>query len=205
MIVTGITSVTKQKYKIELDGQPAFVLYKGELARYHIKIEEYLSTEQYDEIVDEVLTKRAKKYVLHLLTKMDRTKKEIESKLISGGYPQKAIESAISYVEGYHYLNDEQYARNYIQVSQNRLSNKQISWKLMEKGIDREIVVHIMEEVDLRDETQLIHHYIEKKVGKKVQISQEEIRKTAAYLYRRGFENCAIWDALKQYQEETIM
>ena len=29
MLVTKIQAVTKQKYRIELDGQPAFVIYKG--------------------------------------------------------------------------------------------------------------------------------------------------------------------------------
>ena len=36
MTVTKIEPVTKSKYKIYLDGQFAFVLYKGELSRYHI-------------------------------------------------------------------------------------------------------------------------------------------------------------------------
>ena len=39
MTVTKIEPVTKSKYKIYLDGQFAFVLYKGELSRYHIEEE----------------------------------------------------------------------------------------------------------------------------------------------------------------------
>ena len=31
MLVTDIKPVTKQKFQIEIDGQPAFVVYKGEL------------------------------------------------------------------------------------------------------------------------------------------------------------------------------
>lgn len=200
MIVTGITPVTKQKYRIELDSQPAFVLYKGELARFHIKLDEMISQEQYDEIVDEILTKRAKKYVLHLLSKMDRTKKEVQDKLARGGYPQRAVDAAISYVEGYHYLDDEQYARNYIQMAKDRLSNKQIVWKLKEKGIDKEIIDRVLEETEDRDETELIKRCIQKKVGHKIQLTQGEIQKTAAYLFRRGFESQAIWDVLKKYE-----
>ncbi len=37
MTVTKIEPVTKSKYKIYLDGQFAFVLYKGELSRYQIE------------------------------------------------------------------------------------------------------------------------------------------------------------------------
>ena len=34
MTVTDIKSVTKQKFQVELDGEAAFVLYRGELSRY---------------------------------------------------------------------------------------------------------------------------------------------------------------------------
>ena len=39
MTVTQIEAVAggKTKYRVFLDGQPAFVLYKGELSRYHIR------------------------------------------------------------------------------------------------------------------------------------------------------------------------
>ena len=36
MTVTKIEPVTKTRYKVYVDGQFAFVLYKGELSRYHI-------------------------------------------------------------------------------------------------------------------------------------------------------------------------
>ena len=37
MIVTKITEVSKSRKKIEIDGEFAFVLYKGELSVYGIK------------------------------------------------------------------------------------------------------------------------------------------------------------------------
>ena len=37
MTVTDIKSVTKQKFLEELDGEAAFVLYRGELSRYFIE------------------------------------------------------------------------------------------------------------------------------------------------------------------------
>ena len=37
MIVTKTEAVTKTRYKVYIDGQFAFVLYKGELSRYQIR------------------------------------------------------------------------------------------------------------------------------------------------------------------------
>ena len=43
MYVTKIEPVTKTKYKVFIDGQFAFVLYKGELSRYHIALRKAVS------------------------------------------------------------------------------------------------------------------------------------------------------------------
>ena len=97
MIVTEIKPVTRQKFQIELDGQPAFVLYKGELSRYHIQKDEELPEEIYEELVGQVLTKRAKLRAMHLLEKMDRTRAEMKKKLEQSGYPTKAVEEDLEY------------------------------------------------------------------------------------------------------------
>ena len=81
MLVTKIQAVTKQKYRIELDGQPAFVVYKGELSRYGIKEGHEILQPVYEELVGQVLTKRAKLRAMHLLESMDRTRAELEKKL----------------------------------------------------------------------------------------------------------------------------
>ena len=53
------------------------MLYKGELSRYHIRIHEEIEEDTYRQILSEVLEKRAKLRAMHLLTKMDRTEKEL--------------------------------------------------------------------------------------------------------------------------------
>ena len=45
MLVTRIRPVTRQKYRIEAEGLPPFVLYKGEVSRYHIEEDKDLSME----------------------------------------------------------------------------------------------------------------------------------------------------------------
>ena len=70
MTVTKIEPVTKSKYKIYLDGQFAFVLYKGELSRYHIEEEGSLEEAQYQKIRNDIVLKRAKLRAMHLLTDM---------------------------------------------------------------------------------------------------------------------------------------
>ena len=45
MVVTNIESITKTKYRVYIDDEFAFVLYKGELFKYQIRKEEEISEE----------------------------------------------------------------------------------------------------------------------------------------------------------------
>ena len=73
MIVTKVEPLSKTKYKIYLNHQFAFVLYKGELRSYKISDGRELSEEELDEIREKILLKRAKKRAMHLLEDMDRS------------------------------------------------------------------------------------------------------------------------------------
>ena len=91
MIVTKTEAVTKTRYKVYIDGQFAFVLYKGELSRYQIREGKEILKETCDKIRGEVLVKRAKLRAMHLLNDMGRTEKQLLEKLKQGGYPDDGI------------------------------------------------------------------------------------------------------------------
>ena len=201
MIVTGIETVTKKKYKVELDDQLAFVLYKGELARYCVRIDEELSQEQIDVILNEVLLKRAKKYLLHLLSKMDRTSYELRIKLRRSFYPDEVIDKAIAYVASYGYIDDASYAKRYLRTYEGRLSYQQIKRRLVTKGISKDII-ESLDDDRRQDEGELIEKYIYKKINNREKIDSKEIKRIADYLYRKGFESDTIWSKLKKYRQE---
>lgn len=203
MIVTNIVAITKKKYKVELDGQLAFVVYKGELARYCIKEGLELPQESYDTIVGEVLPKRAKKYLLHLLTKMDRTSYELKTKLNKGFYPEEVIDQAIAYVASYGYVDDVDYAKRYLHTYEGRLSIRQIKWKLAAKGISKEILDGLDEQRTNEDESELLQKYIDKKCKGQTTLSEKEMKKIADYLFRKGFASGDIWEALRPYKSLT--
>ena len=54
MIVTKVEPVTKARFKVYLNEQFAFVLYKGELSRYKIQEECEVTQELVDQIKNEV-------------------------------------------------------------------------------------------------------------------------------------------------------
>ena len=93
MVVTKIEAVAKNKYKVYLDERFAFVLYKGELSRYRVTVNEELSVEMYEKIRREVILKRGKLRALHLLNVMGRTEEQLRQKLRHGSYPEDIIDT----------------------------------------------------------------------------------------------------------------
>ena len=59
MTVTKIEPLSKTRYKVYLDGQFAFTLYKGELSRYHIAEESVIEDDIYDSLRLIVIKRRA--------------------------------------------------------------------------------------------------------------------------------------------------
>ena len=60
MVVTKVEMLTKIKYKVYLDEEFAFVLYKGELSHYRIVEGTLLEEDTVQEILQKVICKRAK-------------------------------------------------------------------------------------------------------------------------------------------------
>ena len=104
MTVTKIEPLSKTRYKVYLDGQFAFTLYKGELSRYHIAEESVIEDDIYDSL-QQIITKRAKLRAMHLLSDMGRTESQLRTKLKQGGYAEDAVEAAIRYVKSFGYIN----------------------------------------------------------------------------------------------------
>lgn len=200
MIVTQVAEVTKSRYRIFLDGQFAFILYKGELRQFHIKEGQELSVENYDHIMTQILPRRAKLRSMNLLQSKDYTRRQLEDKLIQGEYPQQCIEEAIAYVESYGYIDDERYAREFIEYHIQNKSRSRIEMDLMKKGIGREIIqkaFDTLQELGVEsNEMELVIELLKKKKYSANIATKQEQQKMYGFLYRKGFHSDVISRAL---------
>lgn len=204
MIVTRTESLTKTKYKVDLDGQFAFVLYKGELSRYGVKEGAELTEEIVDEIYNTVLLKRAKKRAMHLLEDMDRTESGLREKLRQGLYPKEIIEKAIDYVRSFGYLNDARYAENFILSRRNSKSRKEIHALLLGKGIsDEEISIAFENCYGNQEEQEAVRRILEKKRVNPKTADDREMQKIYGYLARKGFRYETIRQVTQNYNENA--
>lgn len=203
MIVTQISEVTKSRSRVYLDGQFAFVLYKGELRQFQIKENQELSEESYQMIMTQVLPKRAKLRSMNLLQSRDYTRKQLEDKLRQGDYPQECIEEALAYVESYGYIDDRRYARDFIGYHMETKSRTRIETDLLRRGIAKDVIREVFEELGNmgveQDESAMIHDLLVKKKYCADTATKQEQQKLYGFLYRKGFSSEAIMRALSVY------
>ena len=145
MMITALMSETKGRYRVCLQGEADLVLYGKELKQFGIAEGAELLPEQYQRILTEVLTPRARKRAMHILEKMDQTTAQLREKLQRAHYPQQVVEDAVAYVASFHYIDDERYVRNFIRAYQHSRSRLRISRDLQGKGIDRDLIDRCLE------------------------------------------------------------
>ncbi len=201
MTVTALEPYAKGKGRtaIYLNDKFAFVLYKGELSQYGLEVGVVVDDELYDRIMKETVFLRAKKRAMNLLQKMDRTEADIRRKLSDGGYPPEAVDVAIEYLCSYGYIDDLRYAGEYIRAKISTTSRRQITVKLFEKGISKDITqeaFRLYEEengMEASGEEQAVKRLIMKRCPQGVSdLSYEEKQKLFAYLYNKGFSGSVI-------------
>lgn len=201
MQITQITEISKNRSKIFIDFEFAFVLYKGELHIYHIKEGGEISEDDYRTILEEVLPKRAKLRCLNLLKSRDYTREQLKQKLNQGGYPETVIEQALSYVEGYGYVNDEKYAGDYIACYADGKSRMKIEYDLLKKGISKAVIERAWEkwreDGNEQDEEGLVRYWLEKRKWNPQTSDLKERQKTAAFLLRKGFRMETVQKVMK--------
>ena len=204
MVVTKVEMMTKIKYKVYLDEQFAFVLYKGELSHYRISEGALLEEETVQEILQKVISKRAKLRAMHLLEDMDRSEAALREKLVQGLYPEEAIETAISYVRSFGYLDDARYAMNFVQSRKSSKSRREILYQLCQKGISKETAKEAVEAgFDQEDETDAIRRILEKKRVEPGTATPQQMQKLYGYLARKGFRYEDIRQVIQNYDENA--
>ncbi len=145
------------------------------------------------------MEKRAKLRCMHLLEKRDYTEKELRDKLRTGktSYTEEEIETAISYVKGFHYVDDSRYADRYISCMSSRKSKKQIEMELLRKGVDRQRIQDAFEEADEIDEEDQIMQWIRKKNFDPATSDLKEKQRMYGFLMRKGFSADKIHKAMQ--------
>lgn len=133
--------------------------------------------------------KKAAEKAMHLLLSQERTEKELTDRLYRNGFSEVATQYAVQYVASFGYLDDRRYAINYITYHKGNRSRKELQYKLINKGISKEILAEVFMEYESEDEREALRHMLLKRLkNRKVsELEPKERDKIISYLARKGY------------------
>ncbi len=207
MMVTAIEELSASRSRVYIDGEFAFVLYKGEVRGYRLCEGAEIAREEYDEILQEVLPRRAKLRAMKLLTAREYTGKQLYDKLKADLYPEEIVRDALAYVAGFRYTDDLRLAGDYIAGHADTRSRRRIEQDLLGRGIDKAILEQAWERWEAQggsqDETVMIRDLLRKRGYDAESAESRERQKNYAFLIRKGFSDEAVRKVLKAVDIDT--
>lgn len=150
---------------------------------------------------ENVLT-RAKNAAYRLLAYRPRSRKELEEKLREKEFPEDTIETVIDRCTRLGYLDDRKFAVQWA-ASRARLrgrGRRRIEQELRNKGISRDIIHEVMDEVfEGSSEADIARREAEKKLKTLARFEPEvRRRRLAGFLERKGFSSEIIHAVLRE-------
>ena len=203
--VNNYEALGKGRYRVAFDNGVSCVLYRSEAAQLSIEVQCSLTDENYDYLINEIVGKRAKKRAMHILEQMDRTEHQLREKLAKGEYPQECIDSAVEYVKKYRYLDDERFASSYVRYHQEKLSRQQLSVKLSQKGVSKDIIAEALEMEYEADDGEKIRNLLSKRHFDPDNTNRQENNKIYQYILRRGFKSSDILKEMRVFSENCTI
>lgn len=198
MVITEIKPARKSLSILYIDGEYAMKLDTKVLQENCIKAGTQLDDDELKELIEKSEYKRAKEKALWLLSGKDYSKKDLKDKLQKDSSASVA-EEVCERMEELGLVNDENYARRYANdlINIKKISKRAAMYKLIAKGIDKDICEEILEELEVDPVEQLVE-LIEKKYANKLD-DEKGVRRTVAALQRLGFSWSDIKTALAEF------
>ncbi len=183
---------------------------KAESRQESVRKQDFVSVQETDfgeEYVPEARpvsneAKKAREKAVYYLQFSGKTESELRKKLAEQEFSPASVDSAIEFVKKYRYLDDEDYTRRFIEKNGNKKSRKQMKYELMQKGVAREILDVVFEDMVVDEETQILT-LLEKRKYPGEEATREEKQKISAFLARKGFSYDAISSAVIQYARKN--
>lgn len=201
MTITDIKKGRKYLSAIYIDGELAVHLDTRVVLEENIRAGKEITDERLKELIEISNVRRAKEKALWLISYRDHSKKELVQKIAKTADKESA-EIAVDRMEELGLVNDEKYARRYLDqlINIKHLSKNAAKYKLLEKGIDRNLIDEILCETET-DPQEHIRAIIERKYLKSLS-DEKGKRRCFAGLQRMGYSYSDINSVLQEYIED---
>lgn len=209
-IIAKITTQKKNKerFNIFLDHgkgeEYAFSVDQDVLISFQLKKGMELDDLDISEIQFEDEVKKAFNLALNFLSYRMRSTKEVKDYLKKKEVDDPIIPDVIHKLAGYKYINDEEFAKAYVQTQINTTLKgpEIIKQELIEKGIEQDILLKSLELFTMDEQIEKCMKLITKTIPKNNKVSERQTKqKLEQTLQRKGFT----WDVIQIAMEEATI
>ncbi len=200
MIITSRIPKGKTRCTITTDGGESFTVSVRDARLYGLEEGAEISAS-----VLSLIREQLRKEILHesgtLLGGRDYTEKRLTEKLLERDYPEDLVQEAVQSLKEARYLDDRRFAEQYLSAHLSDRSIARIRQDLAQRGVDNKLIDEAvsacsMEEIQ-EEELAQIRQLLKKRHYDPESADYAEQQKTAAFLYRRGFDAGLIRKAMR--------
>lgn len=173
------------KNKFQFENGLQLTLSSEIIQKYNLRKREELAQEEYEKVLE--LAALSTSY--YYLTKRDYSKKELYYKLLEKYREKKIVNSVIKILEEKGYLDDYEFASNFVKIKNS--SKKKLEFELKLKGIESWIINEVMSEYESEKEIEVLKKELEKVRGR-------DEKKQIESLMRKGFKYSDIVKVIKE-------
>ena len=115
---------------------------------------------------------------LYYLQFSGKTENEMRKKLAEQGFSPASVEDAVLFLKHYRYLDDEDYARRYVEKNDHKKSIRQMKFDLRQKGVSDDLVEMVFEDMEVDESAQILGLLRKKNTTRKNRIPRNARRST---------------------------
>lgn len=205
MIISAIVGQKHKRYEIHVDGESILSVHEDVLVKYGLhkgmEIESTDLTEISEAQERHYVTQAFFRYVSY----RPRTVRETEQHLLQKGFDGTLIQSVLQSMKKQGYLDDRQYAANWIRERQmgKKLGINRLKQELKRKGVFSTDIEEAISEENIIEERQLVTEVAERRYSRLCQENWQTVeRRLGSYLLRRGFPSHLVRQALQHIRNK---
>lgn len=203
-----------EKIHLSLDGEYIATVNADYWFTCGIKSGSEVTPEQLEELLTESARRKMMNKALDLLSLRDYSRRELSDKLVTKAWEKKeqkdmdlgSLKQQASDIcdrlEELGLLNEERFARSYVDelIRRKHLSRSGLRTALIQKGVQRDIIETVLEEVDV-DPVEQIRELLETKFKTRDLSDEKQKTRTVNALLRLGYRYNEIHAAMGEWME----
>ncbi len=200
MIITNIVKGKKDNNLVFVDGNYTFSADSETIFKNKLSVGCNIDLDLINKIKFEVNKHKSKEKAFRLLSYRNHSRKELVDK-IKRKYDENSANIAVDKMEKLGLIDDRKFALEYaLSLFKKFFSVKRVKFELSKKGIDKDTILEIIDEISPNEKEQILC-LLSKKYSEKMD-NEENIKKISLSLQNSGYSFTDINSAILAYKED---